>query len=78
MDSVRVVNHCAKILDEVVLFQFQVLGRQLFIWVGDRTKSLANLHMGIPSNDSCSTCIFGDLDSPGADLVAKLSKSIIL
>lgn len=79
-----VENHCVKFLGKIILFQFQLLGRQLFIWVGERSCLLENIHLGAPISDindhdlsenGCSTCIAGDIDSIGGDLAAKLSKA---
>lgn len=77
-------SHCVQFLNEVILLQWQMFGHQLFIWIGEKAEGekglLVNLHLGVPRESTevleslCSTCIFGDLDSPGADLAAKLGK----
>lgn len=76
-----VENHCINFLEKIILFQLQLFGRQLFIWIGERPCTLDNLCLGLPSNDEddqtgCATCLAGDIDSPGADLAAKLGECV--
>lgn len=67
-------NHCAKFFDKIILFQCQLFGQQFMIWIGESSCVLENIHMAIPREDGCMTCICGDIDSQGSDLAVRLSQ----